>query len=66
LFFVLFAATFYGHRWLTPSVSSQNSGGSLSAPTGIIASDGNYANKIGVMWNTGQKRDRLSDFSPYR
>lgn len=49
LFFLLFAAAFYGTRQLTPAVSGQ---GSLSAPTGVTASDGNYANKVGVMWET--------------
>ena len=54
LFFVLFAVTFYGHRLVTPSVSSQSGGNSLAAPTGVIASDAHYANKIGVMWNTAR------------
>jgi cytochrome c peroxidase len=52
LFFVLFAVMFYGHRLITTPVSSQESSSSLSAPTGVVASDGHYADKVGVMWNT--------------
>ncbi len=49
LFFLLFIGLFYGNRLTTP-VSGQ--GGSLSAPTGVTASDGNYANKVGIHWDT--------------
>lgn len=53
LFFVLFAVAFYGFRHAAPTVSSQSSGAdSLAAPTGVTASDGNYANKVGILWAT--------------
>ncbi len=52
LLFVLFAATFYGYRQFTPTVSSQSGGSSLSAPTGVTASDGHYADKVGILWAT--------------
>lgn len=52
LFFFLFAAAFYGHRWVMPSASGQGGASALSAPTGVTASDGNYANKIGILWDT--------------
>ncbi len=52
LFFILFAAVFYGNRWFTPTVESQSDGSSLYAPTGVTASDGNYADKVGVLWST--------------
>ena len=48
LFFLLFAAAFYGQRFLVPTVSGQ---GELSAPTGVNASDAAYANKVGIMWD---------------
>ena len=52
LFFFLFAAVFYGHRLVTPPVSGESLGKSISAPTGVKATDGNYATKIGVYWET--------------
>ncbi len=52
LLFVLFAVTFYGSRHAAPTVGSQNSADSLAAPTGVTASDGNYADKVGVLWAT--------------
>jgi cytochrome c peroxidase len=52
LLFILFAATFYGHRRFAPTVGSQSGNDSLSAPTGFTASDGNYADKVGIMWAT--------------
>ena len=51
LFFLLFSAAFYGAKWTTMKVSGQTGGASvLFAPNGVIASDGNYADKIGIMW----------------
>jgi cytochrome c peroxidase len=55
LFFILFAAlTFFDQRWLTASSAGRNlaGGAALSAPTGVSASDGDYIDKVGVMWNT--------------
>jgi cytochrome c peroxidase len=54
LFFILTASVFYGQQWFTnASAGSKLAGGAtLSAPTGVSASDGDYADKVGVMWNT--------------
>ena len=52
LLFVTFAVAFYGFRHAAPTVGSQSGADSLSAPTGVTASDGNYANKVGVLWAT--------------
>ena len=54
LFFILFAFTFFGQRWFTAASAGGKSvaGAALSAPTGISASDADYADKISVMWNT--------------
>ena len=52
LFFFIFTAAFYGHRWFTPAVSGENIGISIVAPTNVKASDGNYATKVGVYWDT--------------
>jgi cytochrome c peroxidase len=52
VFFFIFAAAFYGHRLFTQPVSGENLGASITAPTGVKASDGNYATKIGVYWDT--------------
>ncbi len=52
LFFALFALTFYGYRTFTPSAIGQSIGTTLAAPTGVIASDGNYYNKVGIHWDT--------------
>ena len=52
LFFTLFAVIFYGARWFTPTASGQTEGSALSAPTGVNASDGNYADKVGIRWET--------------
>ena len=42
LFFALFALAFYGYQFFTPTAIGQSVGTTLSAPTGVIASDGNY------------------------
>ncbi len=54
LFFVLFTLTFFGQRWFTAFSADRNSvdDANLSAPNGVSASDGDYADKVGVMWNT--------------
>ncbi|MET0753181.1 MAG: cytochrome c peroxidase [Pyrinomonadaceae bacterium] len=50
----MFAVTFYGYQSVTPTVSGRTAavGDALFAPNGVKASDGNYADKIGVMWET--------------
>jgi cytochrome c peroxidase len=50
LFFLLFSVAFYGYQWTTPRVSGQSGSGALFAPNNLTASDGHYADKIGVMW----------------
>ena len=52
LIFSLFAITFYGYRSVTPTVIGQSEGVALSAPTGVIASDNQYSNKVGLSWDT--------------
>ncbi len=53
LFFILFALTFFGQRWFAASSAGKNSAGSATPPpTGVSASDGDYADKVSVMWNT--------------
>lgn len=53
LFFILFALTFFGQRWFTASSASKDLAGSaMLPPNGVSASDGDYADKVGVMWNT--------------
>ncbi|MBK8813933.1 MAG: VCBS repeat-containing protein [Acidobacteria bacterium] len=47
--FATFAALFFGNQILTLTASGQ---GSLSAPTAVLASDNNYADKVGVYWDT--------------
>ncbi|MBV9210574.1 MAG: hypothetical protein JOZ52_08095, partial [Acidobacteria bacterium] len=48
LFFILTACAYCGQRWLTTPASASL----LSAPTGVSASDGDYADKVGIMWST--------------
>jgi cytochrome c peroxidase len=50
LLFFLFTFAFYGYQWITPTVNGQGGGGTLFAPNGVTVSDGNYADKIGIMW----------------
>ncbi len=50
--FCLAAVTFYGGRFFGTSVVVSAVGGSLDAPTGVSASDGDYANKVGINWAT--------------
>ncbi len=52
LSFILFAVAFYGYQRFAPLTKGQTGGAPLSAPTGVTASDGNYANKIGINWDT--------------
>jgi cytochrome c peroxidase len=57
---VLFASTLVSQQWLTTSSANKNSsttnnlveGAGLPAPTGLSASDGDYPDKVGVLWNT--------------
>lgn len=50
LTFFLLTLSFLGHRMITPSVAGQGGGVTLPAPTGVTASDGNYADKVGILW----------------
>ena len=52
LAFFLFTVTFFGHRWTTTIVVGKDTEGSLSAPTSVKATDGDYANKVGIYWDT--------------
>ena len=47
LFVLLFLAA-AGNKLFTPTVTGQ---AGLSAPTGVIASDGSYINKVGLNWD---------------
>ena len=53
LFFVLFTAfVFFGRMTTFSAGRSVAVDAALSAPSGVSASDGDYADKVGVMWNT--------------
>ncbi len=58
-FFVVFGL--FGYL-AVPRFSSiaKSGGGSLAAPTGVIASDGDYSNKVGLHWDT------IRDATTYR
>lgn len=47
---VLIAITIVGQQWFK-ATSAGFGDGTLSAPTGVSASDRDYADKVGVMWN---------------
>src|SRR6266850_10244 len=51
---VLIALSIVGQQWLATTSAERDSvsGGTLSAPSGVSASDGDYADKVGVMWST--------------
>ncbi len=49
--FITFGAVFLFFD-STPPVAGRTAGGVLDAPTGVTASDGDYANKIGIHWDT--------------
>ncbi len=48
----LAAITFYGYQHFTDPVSARTMGSAPSAPTGVSASNNDYANKVGIMWDT--------------
>jgi cytochrome c peroxidase len=52
--FILSAFALAGQRWFTTSSAGRVlvAGGTLSPPSGVSASDRDYADKVGVMWNT--------------
>ena len=54
LFFILFAFTLFGQQWFTASSAAGKlaGGATPSAPTGVSASDGDYPDKVSIMWNT--------------
>jgi cytochrome c peroxidase len=49
--FVLPLMVFY-NKFLPSFIVNGQSGNSLSAPTGVTASDGSYSSKIGITWET--------------
>jgi cytochrome c peroxidase len=50
--FVLFTGSVYVFRSVTASPARQSGGSSLTAPAGVTASDGVYATKVGLHWET--------------
>ena len=54
--FCLAASVFWGSSLLSPKVSGEvdksSFVGTLDAPTGVDASDGDYQDKVGIMWET--------------
>jgi cytochrome c peroxidase len=54
LLFIAFTILFYGQPWLKISSAARNSVevAALSPPQGVSASDGDYIDKVGVLWNT--------------
>jgi cytochrome c peroxidase len=50
LIFFLFAVAFYGLQSVAPKVSGQSGAGAIFAPNGVRATDNQYADKVGVMW----------------
>ncbi|NNE68177.1 MAG: hypothetical protein HKN33_16555, partial [Pyrinomonadaceae bacterium] len=50
--FCLLAVVFYGHSSVTPAVQGLTGGEPLDAPSGVSASNGDYANKVGINWDT--------------
>ncbi|HLM02099.1 MAG TPA: cytochrome c peroxidase, partial [Pyrinomonadaceae bacterium] len=51
LFSFFFLASFSG-KFFSPIVTGQT--GTIAAPTGVSASDGNYNNKVGINWNASR------------
>ena len=58
--FVSISLAFYLSRSPLTHVQGRVTGGQLSAPTGTIASDGAYSNKVGLHWDT------IRDATSYR
>ncbi len=52
LSFFLVCSAFLINRQLASPVSGKTGATALSAPTGVNASDGDYANKVGINWDT--------------
>jgi cytochrome c peroxidase len=50
--FALFGAAFFGYQSEATSVIGKGAEGTLSPPTGVTASDRNYATKVGILWET--------------
>ncbi|MCY7375042.1 MAG: hypothetical protein LH472_03625, partial [Pyrinomonadaceae bacterium] len=48
----LLPVMFFYNKFLPSSIVSGQGGTSLSAPTGVSASDGSYSAKVGVTWDT--------------
>ncbi len=58
--FVCFGLAFYLSQSHFSGAAGRALGGSLTAPTGVIASDGDYSNKVGLHWDT------IRDATTYR
>ena len=43
---------FFYNRFLPSSIVSGQSGATLAAPTGVVASDSSYSSKVGLTWDT--------------
>lgn len=50
--FVLPSAFLFFNNYFEKKVSGQTGGTTLSAPTGVSASNGDYINKVGINWDT--------------
>lgn len=52
MLFVAFGVYFFGFLNGKVTVAERSAGGGLLAPTGVVASDNNYADRVGVLWDT--------------
>ncbi|MCY7346523.1 MAG: FG-GAP-like repeat-containing protein [Pyrinomonadaceae bacterium] len=52
IFLFLLPTAFFYNKFLPSFTASGQSGTSLSAPTGVSASDGSYSTKVGLTWDT--------------
>jgi cytochrome c peroxidase len=52
LFFGFLVTIGFTNQVFNFKTQSQSGGNPPAAPTGVIASDGNYATKVGIMWDT--------------
>lgn len=60
--FVLFGLGFYLFPTDLSSAAGREFGGTLAAPTGVEASDGDYSNKVGLHWDTIRNATRYRIF----
>src|SRR3712207_2856685 len=52
IIFLFFLPVLLVSEKFLPSFKISGQSGSLSAPTGIVASDGSYSTKVGISWDT--------------